>query len=407
MGSNSVYEINGGHHNLIAAATIRNSTACGLKISGKYNGAKGCDLIDLDVHARLDGGVRSPKEITAGHNFVENCHIYQDGFKHQRVNVYVNGVGNVFRNNLVHNSLGQPIDITGNDHLLELNEVFNVGYDEGDGGAMYSGADMAGYGNAYRHNFIHHLMHVPGKVVRAGIYLDDMQAGGTCIGNVFYKSESKAIYMNGGAGHTILDNVFLEGDLGAYDTESHAKKVYGWYKEIKADPHHDFQYTKENYIGRMERSVGKDAWKKSPWKEKYPLFNKVMSDEGEFGRCWPIYCRFEGNLYYGNTRENYTYLNFGPEVCKKTILKSDGLVTPDDFVDYDNLDLRFKEGRTDLPKIPFEKIGLYLDQYRSTMPEKSHYRKTIKDYYNGIPSMPGTTKQIDTAKVVEKGPTMK
>ncbi len=406
VGSNLVYEIHGGRHNLIAGCTIRNSTASGLRISGKYNGAKGCDLIDLDVHVHLNGGVRSPTEITPAHNYVENCHIYQDGFSHQRVNVYVNGVGNIFRNNLVHNSLGQPIDIAGNDHLLELNEVFNVGYDEGDGGAMYSGADMAGYGNVYQHNFIHHLMHVPGKVFRAGIYLDDMQAGGICIGNVFFKAAARAIYMNGGAGHTILDNVFLEGELGAYDTQSKAKKVYNWYKEIKADPNHDFKYTKENYIGRTERSVGKGAWNKSPWKNKYPLFHKIMNDEGEFGRCWPIYCRFEGNLYYGNTRENYTFLNFGPEVMAKTVRKGDGLVKPEDFMDYDNLDLRFKGGKPNLPKIPFENIGLYLDSYRKTMPKKEHYRKMIKQFYDGIPSMPGTTKQIDTAKVVETGPTV-
>lgn len=404
MSDSNVYEINGGCHNLVAGASITSSTACGLFITGEYNGAKGCDLVDLDVHARLNGGVRSPSEITPAHNFIENCHIYQDGFSHQRVNVYLDGVGNVFRNNLVHNSMGQPIDISGNDHLLELNEVFNVGFDEGDGGAMYSGADMAGYGNVYRHNFIHHLMHIPGKVVRAGIYLDDMQAGGTCIGNVFFKSESKAIYMNGGAGHTIIDNVFLEGSLGAYDTESHAPKVYKNYLAIKADPNHQFQYTKENYIGRMERIVGKNAWEKSPWKEKYPLFHKVMSDEGEFGRCWPIRCRFEGNLYYGNTRENYTMLNFGPEVRKKTILKGDGTLTPDDFVDYAKLDLRFKSGRSDLPKIPFENIGLYLGEYRSSMPVKQHYRNAVLKCYEGIPSMPGTHKKIDTANVVETGP---
>ena len=34
----------------------------------------------------------------------------------------------------------------------------------------------SGYGVTYRHNFIHHLMHVPGKVERSGIHLDDLAA---------------------------------------------------------------------------------------------------------------------------------------------------------------------------------------------------------------------------------------
>ena len=34
--------------------------------------------------------------------------------------------------------MGQAVTVRGNDHLIELNELFNVGYDEGDGGAIYA-----------------------------------------------------------------------------------------------------------------------------------------------------------------------------------------------------------------------------------------------------------------------------
>jgi hypothetical protein len=57
-----------------------------------------------------------------------------------------------------------------------------------------------------------------------------------------------------------------------------------------------------------------------------------------------------------------------------------------------------------LPKIPFGRIGLYLDQYRITMPSKSDYRLAINRFYEGIGSMPGTTQRIDTAGIVEQGP---
>ena len=402
VGSSAVYHINGGQHNLVAGCTIRNSTAQGLVISGQYNAARACDLVDLDGHVSLGGGKRSPNEITAGHNTVENCHIYQRGFRHRKVNVSVRGVGNRFRHNLVHNSLGQAVTISGNDHLLEYNELFNIGYDEGDGGAMYAGADLAGYGVMYRYNFFHHLMHVPGKVERSGIHLDDLQAGSTCIGNVFYKSAGKGIFMNGGAGHTLLGNVFLEGYRGIYNTGHHGQKDHDRQEAIIRDPNHMYRNTKENYVGRTEQVVGQEGWAKSPWKETYPLFYQVMSDTGQYGRMWPIRCRIEDNLYYGNTRTNQTeWSRCAPEVQAKTIIKDDGMVTPEDFVDYDQLNLRFKQPSR-FPEIPFAGIGLYVDQFRRTMPNKSHYRSTIKRFYQGIGSMPGTTKQIDTARVVDQ-----
>lgn len=404
VGSNAVYRISGGDHNLIAGCSIRNSTASGIVLSGTHNGVLGCDLVDLNHHVSLGGGKRGPNEIVEGNNYVENCHIYQSSFRHQKVNISVGGVGNRFRNNLVHNSLGQAVTIHGNSHLLEFNELFNIGYDEGDGGAMYAGGDLTGYGVMYRYNFFHHLMHVPGKVERSGIHLDDLQAGATCVGNIFYKSAGKGIHMNGGGGHTLLDNVFLEGYRGIYNAAHHGQKHYDRHVAIQNDPNHMYRNTKENYIGRAEKIVGPKGWAKSPWKEKYPLFNQVMSDDGQYGCLWPIHCKAEGNLYYGNTRSNFTEFTFrAPEVRAKNIIVNDGKVKPEDFVDYSKLDLRFKPGGPKHLDIPFEKIGLYLDTYRTTMPKKSYYRNAINRFYAGIGSMPGTTSKIDTGAMIEQG----
>lgn len=407
VGSGSVYDINGGHHNLVAACTVSSSPAAGIRITGTDNGVKGCDLVDLNTHVSLAGGVRSPEEITPGRNYVENCHIYQKKYMHEKVNIPMNGVGNIFRNNLVHNSIGQAMTINGNDHLIELNEFFNVGFDEGDGGAMYAGADLTGYGCVYQYNFFHHLMHCPGKVERSGIHFDDLQAGSTCIGNIFYKSAAKGIHYNGGAGHTARYNVFLEGYRGIYNTASGGQKNYDRQQGIFENPDHMYANTKENYVGRAEKIVGEKGWTKSPWKDKYPLFCKVMSDEGQYGRMWPVYCRIENNFYYKNKEGDKTiWSRANEQVMKKNIIKNDRPISPDVFVDYDNLDLAFKEGAGAVPKIPFDKIGLYLDEYRHRMPDKQHYRKTVKQFFNGIDSMPGTTKKIDTAKVVEEGPVL-
>lgn len=404
VGGGSVYRLVDGRHNLVASCMVMNSAATGFEIAGTDNAVKGCDLLDLNHHVALAGGVRSPTEITPGRNTVENCHIYQKQFRHQKVNISLSGVANTFRNNLVHNSIGQAMTINGNDHLIELNEFFNVGYDEGDGGAIYAGGDLTGYGTTYRHNFLHHLMHCPGKVERSGIHLDDLQAGATCIGNVFYKSAAKGIHCNGGAGNTALGNVFLEGMRGFYSTGAGGERNYRRELAIARDPNHMYRNTKENYIGRAERIVGTEGWTKSPWKEKFPLFHQVMSDTGRYGRQWPIRCRVEGNLYYGNKINHTLFSRVHPEAMKKNVVRGDRAIEPDVFVDYARLDLRFRKGNGSMPDIPFERIGLRLDEYRREMPEKEHYRMRVKAFFRGIGSMPGTRNQIDTAGVVEDGP---
>jgi BNR repeat-containing family member/Right handed beta helix region len=407
LAGGTAYTIRRGDNNLIASATIRSCTATGASIEGTNNRVLGCDFIDLNRHVRLGGGRRSPDEITAGHNEVANCHFYQAGFRHQKVNIGLGGVGNAFRNNLVHNSLGQAMTVGGNDHLIERNEFFNVGFDEGDGGAVYSGADLTGYGIVYRHNFFHHLMHVPGKVTRSGIHLDDLQAGSTCEGNIFYKSAEKGIFMNGGAGHRIVGNVFLEGKYGALNRGSGGRKNYDRQLGITNDPDNPHKGSKKDYVGRAERVVGADGWTKPPWSQRYPLFTTVMSDAGEFGRLWPIRCHVEGNYYYGNTgRDTTIWDRCAPEVRAKSVLKPDLPITPEAFVNYGALDLRLVDPESG-PKIPFEAIGLHLDEYRAAMPDKTHYRRVVREFFDGIGSMPGTHKRIDTARVVEDGPVLR
>lgn len=38
------------------------------------------------------------------------------------------------------------------------------------------------------------------------------------------------------------------------------------------------------------------------------------------------------------------------------------------------------------------------------MPDKTHYRTTIREFFRDVKSMPGTKEQINTGTVVETGP---
>ncbi|MDO7172490.1 right-handed parallel beta-helix repeat-containing protein [Mariniflexile sp. AS56] len=400
VGGGTIYNIEGSH-NLVASATISNSTANGVSIEGQFNNLEGCNLVDLNSHVSLAGGHRGPNEIVEGHNLVQNCHIYQKKYKHEKVNIGMSGAGNTFRNNLVHNSLGQAMVVNGNNQVIELNEFFNIGYDEGDGGAVYSGADLAGYGNEYRNNFFHHLMHSPGKVERSGIHLDDGQSGATCVGNIFYKSAGKGLFAFGGSGHTMTHNVFLEGYRGAYFVRSLGDKMQNIEKEIRVDKNHHRRGTKEDYVGRVEASIGENGWANSMWVEKYPTFNKVMSDTARFGRFWPIKYVVKNNYSYNNKITAIADPRVEPEALLKSEVEQYKEVEPNDFEDYDNLNLQFKNTQK-FPNIPFNSIGLKKDKYRHSVPDKEHYRRGVKDFFEGISSMPGTKKIIDTSILVEE-----
>lgn len=398
VASGTIYDLDGGSHNQVSGATVSQSTATGVRISGTQQRVIGCDFVDLNRHVVLTGGRRGPGVLEAGENLVENCHIYQRHYSHQRVGVSVSGVGNQLRHNLIHNSLGQAVTIRGNDHLLEFNELFNIGFDEGDGGAMYAGGDLSGYGVIYRHNFFHHLMHVPGKVERSGIHLDDLQAGAICEGNVFYKSAGKGIFMNGGAGNRVTGNVFLAGFRGVYNVGHGAQKNHD--RQLAAlDPSDDYHNTKENYVGRVERALGPQAWNQEPWRSRHPLFAQVMNDAGQYGRMWPIRCTVRDNWFYDNDRGDHTiWSRVAPEAAAKSIIEGDRVLDPSVFVDYAKLDLRIRPGVTAAPRLPFEKIGLYLDATRTQMPDKAHYRQAIRSHFDGIRSMPGTHKRYDSAQ---------
>lgn len=397
----------GGRFNRLSRSLLTNCTALGVELRGEHNTLVGCDLVDLRGHVNLRGGRRGPGVLESGHNRVENCHLYQRRFARDGVRISISGVGQTLRHCLIHNSGTQAVTVSGNDHLIELNELFNIGFEEGDGGAIYAGGDLAGYGVVYRHNFIHHLMHVPGKVERSGIHLDDLQAGSTCIGNVFYKSAGKGIFMNGGAGHRILDNVFVEGFRGVYNVGAGSRKNYDRQAAIDGDPQHDYRGKKEDYVGRVRALLGEAGWREEPWASRYPRMVEVLDDDGAFGRLWPIRCEVRGNLYSSNQRGDAAiWSRVAPEAAAKSVIADERAIGTDAFRDPAQLNFAWRDPQG-FPALPFERIGLRLDEDRAGMPDKAAYREALRRRLEGVPCMPGTRERVDSAALVEGVPVLR
>lgn len=383
-GKAAVY-ISGGEGNAFAGCVIRNcSIPAACVEGGQRNGIRSCDVYDVPHHLTLTGG--NVRQLQAAGNYAENCHFTQVQAGDFYGRISLSGVGNIFRHNLVHNFVGQVFTFADCDHVIEYNEFFNIGIEEGDGGTLYSGASMWSYGNVLRRNFLHHLMCVPEAHPRGGIYPDDHDAGDTIVENVFYKAAHRAVLINGGAGHTVSRNVFLKGHIGIYNTEAFAEK------HVQMAPQYESGELKRgdkmDYVWRTEQVVGEEGWNKEPWASHFPKFRKIMNQEKM--RYWPIECVFADNVFCQMDQHIQYRTGWGSDDLKDIQevehieTRGNRVITMDVFRDSESLDFRYKAGAgEDMPETDFEHIGLVKDVYRTTVPDKQRYRAAVRKAFAG------------------------
>ena len=376
----------------VAGVTMRNiANLTPIRIEESTNcGVKSCNFFDYQSQLRLGGGKITSTSITHGRNYIENCHfthIFAKNFGGKTVSI--TGAGQIFRNNLAHNLDGHSLTFYGNDHILERNEFFNVGFEKGDGGAFYTGGQVFSYGNVVKHNFIHHMMSVPSLVTRCAFYSDDYDGGELYKENVVYKG-SQGVKMNKGGGHTVTKNVLMENEQGIVHwndrrpTPKFYNKSMDYIRTGKAT-----SADKENYIGRVLAIAGKPGWQNGLtvdnwfsriepfWLERYPALRIKLRGYQRTMRMDGFENRFYDNLFYGNTTDIDYERTAGNDRGSQRIQL--GL-----FENPRVLNFKFKSPRPAYaPNIPFEKIGLYKDEYRCAVPDKNKYRTAIKNRFEG------------------------
>jgi hypothetical protein len=222
---------------------------------------------------------------------------------------------------------------------------------------------------------------------RGGIYPDDHDAGDTIVENVFYKAAHRAVLLNGGAAQTVARNVFVDGYIGIYNTSAFSESAYA--SIAKYESGELKRGDKGDHIWRTQQVVGEEGWNNPPWSTHYPLFAKVMNQEKM--RFFPIECRLLDNIFSGNHQNFMFTTGWGDDdlVDVSTIdyIETAGNqeVSPDVFVDAAAMDFRFAEpGKW--PPIPFDEIGLYVDAFRPSVPDKANYRMAIKNRFARRPS---------------------
>ncbi len=389
LSSVSMVSMRGGHHNRLAGCTLKNSERLAIKIEGgQFNGIQSCDVYDVTSHIRTDGG--TVKTLTPTSNYVDNCHFTQVQAGDYYGGVAIRGVGDRLSHSLIHNLPGQPITPSGNLQSIEDNEVFNVGFEEGDGGAMYTAqAVWGGYGQVFRGNFLHHVVCTPQLHPRGGIYFDQQYGGGRIENNVFYKCAQRTILINGGAGVTVSSNLFLNGYYGFYNTDVYARDFYANF------PKYDSGELKRgdvnDYLWRTEQAVGTNGWNREPWASAYPQFARIMNN---YATCfYPVENVLRDNYFGGNVqnivfRQGDGFSNskelFNNDTAKKLSVQGLHEVELSQFNDPAVLD--FSPKGSGMPGFSTASAGLVKDEFRTTGPDKNGYRAAVRAHFQSVPS---------------------
>ncbi len=222
LGGVNAVEIRGGSNCLVAGCIVRRCGGDGIVVAGgNSHTLLGCDVYSLGRGGLVvSGGDR--KTLTPGNHLIENCDVHElSRIDHTYTPaVLLNGVGNRVARNRLHDIPSSAMRIEGNDHVIELNEIYRVVRESDDQG----GADMFGNatyrGNVFRYNYWHHIGNQTNPQEapacgQAGIRLDDAISGTRIYGNIFYRASAGklgfgGVQIHGGKDNLVDNNVFVE-----------------------------------------------------------------------------------------------------------------------------------------------------------------------------------------------------
>jgi len=351
--------VSGGSDNRIVGCTIRNGGASAVAVSGQGHTVAGCDIYQMaEGGISLSGGDRktlAPAGLTAENNHIHHYGRWKPMYS---AGLSISGVGNRAAHNLIHHAPHQAIGFSGNDHVIELNEIHHVCFESNDAGAIYAGRDWTMRGTVIRHNFLHHVYGFERRGC-VGVYLDDMFCGTEITGNVFYQVP-RAAFIGGGRDCLVANNVFVECQPALHIDA----RALGW------AGYHAQMWIKE---GREKGTLSGTRYREPPYRDRYPLLPGILDDDPAAPK---------GNV----VARNVCWKGRWDEIEAKArplVTMKDNLVDVDPrFVDAAGLDFRLRDDspawKLGFQRIPAEKIGLYRSADRASWPAADSHNSAAK-----------------------------
>ena len=352
--------------NLIAGCTFRNLAGNGVILDGYRSGVRSCDMYDLGAGCiRISGG--DHKLLTRSENFVVNNHLHDYGKRKAMYSAGVDvgfggapsaanhktAVGVRVANNVIHDAPRDAVLVSGQDNLFELNEIYRCGFASADVGAFYSWLDWTIRGVVIRHNYIHDTV--------GGVNPDDGASGSLIEGNIFAGPRT-GVWIASGSDHITTNNIFVKSE----------GPVFGM----------DDRGVSRGYAKNPKLLEGVNAInpKQEPWSKRYPEMTTLLESHPEL----PLRTKFTKNLIVIQSGEALNLKMKKENNVNPALFESSGnYITAADpgFMDVANGNLALKPDSEVFKKIPgfkpipFEKIGLFKDDYRRELPDASATRR--------------------------------
>lgn len=342
-------KIEGALNDTVVGCTVRNVGGSAVTVDGLKSGVVGCDVYATgDGGVSLSGGDRvtlEPAGLYAENNHIHHWSRWNRMYRH---GVSLQGVGNRAAHNLLHDSPHTAVFFSGNDHVIELNEIHDVCNESNDAGAIYAGRDWTMRGTVIRHN---RLSHIRGFENRGcvGVYLDDMYCGTSIFGNVFH-DVTRAAFIGGGRDDRIENNIFVDCKP-AVHVDSRA---LGW-----AHDHSD-DWLKEI---REKGTLSGVRYNKPPYSERYPKLAELPGPDP----AAPAGTLIARNIFQGGEWDEID------DEARPFVTFQDNLLGADPhFIDAAKGNFQLRDDspayKLGFQRIPMEQIGLVDDGTRASWP---------------------------------------
>lgn len=326
-------------------------------------------ILSCDVYNTGSGGIYlsggSKRNLIPGNNSVENCkvHNYNRRNKFLWSGINIDGCGNRIAHCEIFNSEWQGIYVHGNDHLFEYNNIHHVTLNSDDTSPWYIGRDPSDRGNVIRYNYFHHCGN-PNRM-NMGIYCDDSSTDVLIFGNVFYKMNTRhgVLFTNSGWDLKMKNNIVIEPISYTAYFSAH---YYTWYKGGAKN------MFGENGLLRRRLLENVNIYE-APYSDRYPGLLNYLDPIVE-GKQWEgMRSRrnvLSANLIVGGAENPLKLVGGEHAQCEDV----NNYRTDNDpgFVDFESGDFNLKPDSEVFKKIrgfkpvPFDKMGLYKDEYRKT-----------------------------------------
>lgn len=347
--------LSGGAHCRLAGCTFRNLGDLAASIEGGTgHEIIGCDVYDTGEGAlAVSGGDR--KTLAPCNHAVVNNDLtrFNRWSRTYHPGVLVSGVGIRIANNHIHDAPHNAILMSGNDHLVEYNEIDHVCRETGDAGAVYMGRNLTMRGTRIRFNHFHDLRAgglegEKGFTEVMAVYLDDCFCGTTIYGNLFVRA-GRAAMIGGGRDNSIENNVFVDCNPAIHVDARGKSWAKSWFNG--QDPF-------------LMDGLKEVPYDRPPYSVRYPPLPGILTDDP---------AQPKGNRIVRNIRSGGKWIDLLDRLTPEQAGAGENFTEGDPgFVAPEKGDYRLKPDSPALKQgfqpISFEKIGLRLDEYRRRLP---------------------------------------